>query len=76
MKAPFHVYLGRPTANLHPVHFQNAWLRESRNGTIPQDVLDSLLRLAEIARENNVSFEDLVVYALGLAAEAPDDASR
>lgn len=38
----FRVYLGRPAAGLHPIHFQRAWLRESRDGEIEEKVLDHL----------------------------------
>ena len=65
---PFHVYVGEPHPDQHPLKFQAAWLTEVRGGTIPDDVLDSFERLAKIAQENNVSFEDLCVYALGTAA--------
>lgn len=74
--APFHVYLGNPSVIVHPLHFQNAWLRESRGGTIPPAVLDSLQRLADIARKEGVSYEDLCVYSLGLASGAPSDDAR
>lgn len=68
VKYPFHVYVGEPTRGLHPLKYQEAWLREVRGGSIPAEVMDSFERLAKIAEENNVSFEDLCVYALGTAA--------
>jgi len=74
--SPFHVYLGNSSAIVHPIHFQTAWLRESRGGTVPREVLDSLQRLADIARKEGVSFEDLAVYALGLASGLPPDDAR
>jgi hypothetical protein len=74
--APFHVYLGDPSADVHPIYFQTAWLRESRGGTVPREVLDSLQRLADIARKEGMSYEDLCVYALGLASGAPPDDAR
>jgi len=74
--APFHVYIGHPCAIVHPLHFQNAWLREARGGKMPQEVLDSFQRLADIARKEGVSFEDLCVYALGLASGTPSDDAR
>lgn len=36
----FRVYMGRPAAGFHPLHFQLAWLRESRDGEVEQAVLD------------------------------------
>jgi Domain of unknown function (DUF2610) len=68
VKYPFHVYIGEPLPSVHPLKYQASWLREVRGGTVPQEVMDSFARLAAIALENNVSFEDLCVYALGTAA--------
>lgn len=76
VKAPFHVYIGNPSATIHPIHFQNAWLREARGGRMPQEVLDSFQRLADIAYEQGMSYEDICVYALGLAPETPSDDTR
>ena len=67
-KYPFHVYVGEPHPARHPLQNQAWWLSTIRGGTIPQDVMDSFERLHKIAVENNVSFEDLCVYALGTAA--------
>jgi hypothetical protein len=67
-KYPFHVYVGEPHAQRHPLQHQAWWLSTIRGGTIPQEVMDSFERLHKIALENNVSFEDLCVYALGTAA--------
>ncbi|MEA5471937.1 DUF2610 domain-containing protein [Spirulina sp. 06S082] len=63
-KAPFHAYIGNPVPGSHPLKYQAAWLKEERGGTIPSDVMDSFQKLYKIAQENNVSFEDLCVYAL------------
>lgn len=67
-KHPFHVYIGEPKPDRHPLQHQSWWLSTIRGGTIPQDVMDSFDRLHKISMENNVSFEDLCVYALGTAA--------
>lgn len=73
-KAPFHVYIGKPLPDNHPLKYQEGWLRGKRGGTVPQEVMDAFERLHRIALENNVSFEDLCVYALGSASEkAPTD---
>lgn len=69
VKHPFHVYIGNPHPKKHPLQFQAWWLSTERGGTIPQDVMDSFEKLFKISQENNVSFEDLCVYALGTAAE-------
>lgn len=67
-KYPFHVYVGEPHPQRHPLQHQAWWLSNIRGGTIPQEVMDSFERLHKIALENNVSFEELCVYALGTAA--------
>ena len=53
---------------------QVLWVRELRGGKIPDDVVDSFQKLYTIAKENNVSFTELTVYALG-AATKPDIAT-
>ena len=69
-KAPFHVYVGEPDPKKHPLQNQSWWLSSERGGNIPSEVMDSFERLFKIAQENNVSFEDLCVYALGAASES------
>jgi hypothetical protein len=75
-KAPFHIYIGQPAPDCHPLKYQTAWLREDRGGVVPPEVLDSFARLLAIAVENNVSFEDLCIYALGSAAEEKEEGSQ
>ena len=74
-KAPFPIYVGEPAADTHPLEQQAAWLWRERGGLIPQEVMDSFGKLHTIALENNVSFEELCVYAIGEAlnrgAESP-----
>lgn len=76
VKHPFHVYIGEPHPKKHPLQFQAWWLSTERGGTIPQDVMDSFEKLFKISQENNVSFEDLCVYALGTAAEENKNAKN
>lgn len=66
-KFPFTVYIGNPTPNFHPLKYQAAWLQQQRGGQIPSEVMESFEKLYAIAKENNVNFEDLCVYALGNA---------
>ncbi len=72
-KSPFHVYMGQPVPGLHPLKFQAAWIREQRGGVIPPEVMERFGELAQIAQENNLSFEDLCVYALGSAITDTDE---
>ncbi|WP_432994009.1 DUF2610 domain-containing protein [Dactylosporangium sp. CA-233914] len=69
-KAPFNIYIGEPADGKHPLQHQASWLSRERGGTIPSEVMDSFQKLADIARENNVSFEELCVYALGTTSES------
>jgi hypothetical protein len=71
--APFTIYIGAPKDENHPLHFQADWLSKERGGTIPQEVMDSLTKLKDLADKNNVSFEDLCVYALGAAQQEQED---
>lgn len=67
--APFAVYIGAPEEKHHPLHFQADWLSKERGGTIPAEVMDSISKLQELAKKNNVALEELCVYALGHANE-------
>ena len=63
-QAPFTIYIGSPELKHHPLHFQAEWLSKARGGVIPGDVMDSISKLYELSKKNNVSFEELCVYAL------------
>lgn len=67
VKAPVTLYIGNPEAKHHPVSFQADWLSKERGGSIPQEVMDSLAKLMDIASKNNVLLEDLCEYALHAA---------
>lgn len=66
-KVPFPLYVGEPKPDNHPLQNQSWWLSSERGGTIPAEVMDSFEKLHKIAKENNVSFEELCVYAMGEA---------
>jgi hypothetical protein len=68
-KAPFDVYIGLPKKGNHPLHHQAHWLASERGGTIPAEVMESFSKLLDLSEKNNVSFEDLCVYALEAANE-------
>ncbi|GIJ80556.1 protein of unknown function [Micromonospora phaseoli] len=76
-RAPFPLYAGEPAAGTHPMEQQSAWLGRVRGGTVPVEVMDSFAKLFAIALENNVSFEELCVYAMEQATndEATTDAT-
>jgi hypothetical protein len=67
--APFAIYIGEPEPGHHPLHFQADWLSKQRGGTIPQEAMDAIAKLKELADKNNVSLEELCVYSLGSAQQ-------
>jgi hypothetical protein len=74
-KAPFNIYIGESSKKRHPLYYQAQWLKTERSGEILPEVMDSFQKLADIAHENGVSFEELCVYALETPTpEAPKDA--
>jgi|GEM_PF-3406419 tetratricopeptide (TPR) repeat protein len=77
IKKPFHLYIFErpPDWQYEGVEDQAIWLEENRGLIVPQDVRDSFIKLEKIAKENNVSFPDLCVYALGNASKPESDAS-
>ena len=68
-KHPFAIYVGTPRDDRHPLQNQAHWLSSERGGNIPAEVMESFQKLHNISKENNVSFEELCMYALGQAAE-------
>ena len=66
--SPFTVYIGHPEKDHHPLHFQSEWLSKERGGSIPKEVMESLVKLKDLAEKNNVSFEELCTYALQAAS--------
>lgn len=52
------------------INDQVTWVKEARGGIVPPDVVGSFDKLYKIAEDNNVSFPELCVYALGAASEA------
>lgn len=76
--APFTICIGDPESSHHPLHFQADWLSKERGGTIPPQVMDAVQKLKDLSVSNNVSLEELCVYALGAAQQeqevtSPDD---
>jgi hypothetical protein len=47
----------------HPIHFQNVSIKK-QGGSIPDSIMSCLQELKEISIANNVSFEELVGYAV------------
>ncbi len=68
---PFNMYIiqfPREFAKRYPgVTGQRDWLKYTRGGAVPQDVIDAFNKLQQIAFDNDVSYPDLCVYALSAA---------
>ena len=73
--SPFTICLGKPEASHHPLFFQADWLSKTKGGTIPPQVMDAVNKLKTLTEENNVSFEELCVYALGAAQQKQETAA-
>jgi len=74
--SPVTLYIGHPETTHHPVHFQADWLSSSKGGTIPQDLMDSLQKLHDLANENGADFEELCYYALISATQNGNGATK
>lgn len=61
--APIKFYIGDPSDDNHPVHFQSKWLTEKRGGSVPKEIFESFSELQKIASKNRVSFEELCSFA-------------
>lgn len=55
---------------------QSLWVKQARGGDVPKDVIEAFRKLDTIARENNVSFPELTVYALGAASKPETGATE
>ena len=62
-------YIGHPDGAHHPIHFQSEWLSGTKGGVVSQDLMDTLGKLHDLAKENGVDFENLCYYALISATE-------
>jgi hypothetical protein len=65
----FDVWIGDPAPGCHPLKYQEAWLEQNRGGRINTEVMDSFQKLYKLSKENEVSFEELCVYALRMNEE-------
>ena len=61
--SPVTLYLGHPMRGSHPLAFQSKSL-SSRGFSIPEHVMESFKKLADIAEKNNVAFVELCDYVI------------
>jgi TPR repeat protein len=64
INSPFPVYVWDWNLDEPPTTAQFDWVEQARGCEVPDDVVESFQKLYTIARENNVSFQELTVYAL------------
>jgi hypothetical protein len=62
--APVTLYVGDPAKGSHPLNFQGKWLSKQMGGNIPDSIMNSFSKLAEISEKNRVSFEELCAYVI------------
>ena len=70
-EAPFHLHVGEPSSDARPLHYRSQWLRSRQGGVVPEKVMEDFAELLDIARENDVSFEERCACALGTSDRAP-----
>lgn len=68
VNSPFHVYVWDWNLDEPPTTAQFAWVERARGCEVSDDVVEAFQKLYSIARENNVSFQELTVYALTQAS--------
>lgn len=61
---PVTFYVGEAALGEHPIGFQAKWLSEERGCMVPEDLMDSLKKLKDLADEQKVSFESLCEYVI------------
>jgi hypothetical protein len=65
VKAPFYIYVWDWKLDEPPTTAQFAWLEKARGCEVGKDIVEAFQKLYKIARDNNVSYSELTVYALG-----------
>jgi len=73
-KHPFHIYIWDAEESIEGLKDQFQWVREARGCEVPKDIQVSFGKLYNIAKENNVLFTELSVYALGDASKKKEQA--
>ena len=66
-QVPFEIYVWDATSKFSPTDAQFDWLKAARGCSTAKDVVESFQKLYRIAHDNNVSFAELSVYAMGKA---------
>lgn len=70
---PFELYIGDPKEDNHPLSNQSNWLASERGGKIPQNVMDAMAHLHDVAKQHGVPFEELAEAAIKKAYQIKQD---
>ncbi|MET0156158.1 MAG: DUF2610 domain-containing protein [Rickettsiales bacterium] len=71
--SPFALYVGTPEGSHHPLQFQADWLSKERGGVVPEDLMETLRQLQDLAQRNNIPFEEMCDYALEESAPEKEE---
>ena len=63
-KVPIKFYIGQPDPKRHPIQHQADWLAKERGINVPPETMESLKEMHEIAKKNNIPFDELAVAAM------------
>lgn len=76
-ESPIEAYIGEPADGEHPLAQQAAWLLRERGEQMPQRVLEAFGTLVDVARQQEVDFEELAVRTLSRGrTDGASDESR
>jgi hypothetical protein len=57
--SPVTFYIGDSAIEKNPIGFQSKWLSENKGGSVPEKLMDSLIKIKKISDEHNIPFEEL-----------------
>jgi hypothetical protein len=60
-------FIGNPQVDVHPINFQAKWLSDVKGGSVPQNFMDSIQKVRELAEREHVSIEDMCLYTINMA---------
>jgi len=60
-ESPINFFVGDPQETSHPIGYQMKYLSQ-KGVVVPEDVVNSLASLNEIAKNNHIPFEELIQY--------------
>lgn len=68
-QTPVNFYVGNPSDDSHPIHFQSQWLASEYGGEVPKTVMDSMKKLHKISVENKLDFGELCQHVFNKVNE-------